>query len=374
MTTQWQGHYLDGRTAVRQPVAIRIMRSALEVITENGTTLWWPFAEIRQTQGFYAGEEVRLEKGGEIAEVLLVSDAGFLSALHRVAPAVATRFHDPSRRRMRAKLTVLAAFAVIGITVALYLWGIPALSGAVARRLPVSWEEQLGQSVVEQLAPLDEQCTDPTRTQAIEEIMTTLTSTLPHSPYTFRVIVVDNPTVNAFAAPGGYIVVLKGLVEKTQSAEELAGVLAHEMQHIEKRHATRMLIQHASTGLLITALTGGGSDASVWGLEGARTLGILRYSRHHEEEADAEGLRLLVAANIDPKGMMTFFESLKKEEGGDTPEFLKYVSTHPSTMERVERLQSMVGHVEGHFVKLLPQYDWDDMHQICQVTGTQRRW
>lgn len=373
MTSQWQGHYLDGRTAVRRPVVIRIMRSALEVIPENGTTLWWPFAEIRQTQGFYAGEEVRLEKGGEIAEVLLVSDAAFLSALHRVAPGVATRFHDPSRRRMRAKLTVLAAFAVIGITAALYLWGIPALSGVVARRVPVSWEEQLGRSVVDQLAPLDEQCTDPIRTQSIEEIMVTLTRVLPNSPYTFRVIVVDNPTVNAFAAPGGYIVILRGLVEKSRTAEELAGVLAHEMQHIEKRHATRMLIQHASTGLLIAALTGGGSDVSGWGLEGARTLGILRYSRHHEEEADAEGFRLLVAANIDPRGMMTFFESLTEEEGGDTPEFLKYVSTHPSTMERIERLRSMAGRAEGNFVKLLPQYDWEDMHEICQGKGTQRR-
>jgi len=366
MTTQWQGHYLDGRTAVRQPVAVRIMRSALEVITENGTTLWWPFAEIRQTQGFYAGEEVRLEKGGEIAEVLLVSDPAFLSALHRLAPEVATRFHNPSRRRLRAKLTVVAAFAVIGITAALYLWGIPALSAAVARRLPVSWEEQLGRSVVDELAPLEEQCTDPIRTQAIEEIMTTLTGPLPHSPYTFRVIVADDPTVNAFAAPGGYIVVLKGLVKKTQSAEELAGVLAHEMQHIEKRHATRMVIQNASTGLLIAALAGGGSDA---GLEGARTLGILRYSRHHEEEADAEGFRLLVAANIDPRGMMTFFESLQEEEGKDTPGFLKYVSTHPNTMERIERLRSMAGHAKGNFVKLLPQYDWKDMHKICQLKG-----
>ena len=371
MKTEWAGYYLDGRTAARQRVVIRVMRSALEVITEKGTTLWWPFQEIRQTQGFYAGEEVRLEKGGEIAEVLLVSDAAFLSELYRIAPEVAMRFHDPARRRMRVKLTVLAAVAVIAITLGLYLWGIPAMAGLVASRVPVSWEEQLGQSVVEQLAPPSRQCTDPTRTQAIDEITTILTDALPNSPYTFRVVVVDNPTVNAFAAPGGYIVVLKGLLEQTQSAEELAGVLAHEMQHVEKRHATRMMIQHASTGLLITALTGGGGDTSVWGLEGARTLGVLRYSRHHEEEADVEGLRLLVAANIDPKGMATFFESLKEEEG-DTPHFLKYVSTHPDTVERIERLRSMAAHVEGHFVKLLPQYDWEDMHKICQVTGTQR--
>lgn len=368
MTTQWQGYYLDGKTAARRQVAIRLMRSGLEVIAEKGTTDWWPYSAIRQTQGFYAGEEVRLEKGGEFAEVLLISDAAFLSALHRAAPEVATRFHDPARRRMRAKLTLVAALTVIGITIVLYFWGIPAMAGVVASRVPVAWEEQLGQSVVEQLASSSSECTDPIRIKAIEQIMTSLAGALPNSPYTFRVTVIDNSTVNAFAAPGGYIVVMKGLLERTRTAEELAGVLAHEMQHIEKRHATRMMIQHASTGLLITALTGGGSDASVWGLEGARTLGILRYSRGHEEEADAEGLRLLVAANIDPKGMITFFDGLRKEEKG-APTFLHYLSTHPSTEDRIGKLRSMSAQVKNNFAKLLPKYDWEDVHKICQATG-----
>jgi hypothetical protein len=142
MKTQWEGHYLDGRTATRQRVAIRLMRSGLEILAEQGTTLWWPYAEIRQTQGSYAGEEVRLERGGEIPEVLLVADAAFLTELHRVTPEVATRFHNPASRRTRARLTVIAALAVIGITTALYLWGIPAAAGIVAARVPVSWEEQ----------------------------------------------------------------------------------------------------------------------------------------------------------------------------------------------------------------------------------------
>ena len=372
MKTQWEGHYLDGRTATRQRVAIRLMRSGLEILAEQGTTLWWPYAEIRQTQGFYAGEEVRLERGGEIPEVLLVADAAFLTELHRVTPEVATRFHNPASRRTRARLTVIAALAVIGITTALYLWGIPAAAGIVAARVPVSWEEQLGQSVVEQLAPPEKQCTDPIRLQAIEEIITTLTSTVPDSPYRFQVTVVDNPAVNAFAAPGGYIVVFRGLLEQTKAAEELAGVLAHELQHIIKRHSTRMLIQHASTGLLLTALTGGGSDVATWGLEGARTLGILRYSRHYEEESDTEGIRMLVAAGIDTEGMITFFEALR-EKGAETPEFLQYLSTHPSTVDRINRLQSLSAQVEGNPVKLLPDYDWDDMHQICQVKGMQIR-
>ncbi len=372
MKTDWEGYYLDGRTAVRQRVTIRLMRTGLEITTESGTRLWWPYQEVRQTQGFYAGEEVRLEKGDEIPEALQISESAFLTALHRITPELATRFHDPARRRVRAKLTLIAAIAVIGITIGLYFWGIPAMAGLVASRVPVTWEEHLGEAVVEQLAPPPRRCTDPIRTRTIEEIMTVLTRTLPNSPYTFRVMVVNNPAVNAFAAPGGYIVVFQGLLEQTQAAEELAAVLAHEVQHVVKRHATRMLIQHASTGLLLAALTGGASDPSAFGLEAARTLGVLRYSRGHEEEADAEGVRMLIAAGIDANGMITFFESLRGE-GKGTPEFLTYVSTHPSPTNRIKRLKSLVAQQEGKPVKLLPDYEWKDIHQMCQVTDLKGR-
>jgi predicted Zn-dependent protease len=368
MKTDWEGYYLDGRTALRHRATIRLMRTGLEITPEGGTPLWWPYHEIRQAQGFHEGEEVRLEKGDGIPEALLVSDPAFLTALRRMTPELATRFHDPARRHVRAKLTLIAAFAVLGITVGLYFWGIPAMAGLVASRVPVSWEEHLGESVVEQLAPPSGRCVDPIRLRTIEEIVTILTGTVPDSPYTFRVIVVNNSAVNAFAAPGGYIVLFRGLIEQTQAAEELAGVLGHEVQHIIRRHATRMLIQHASTGLLLAAVTGSASDPSAFGLEAARTLGVLRYSRGHEEEADAEGLRMLIAAGIDPNGMIRIFELLA-ESGAGTPEFLKYVSTHPSTAERIERLKSLVAQVDAKPVKLLPNYDWRDMHQICEATG-----
>lgn len=364
MQTDWEGHYLDGRTATRQRATIRVMRQGLQVTTEQGPALWWPYSEIRQTQGFYAGEQVRLERGGEIPEALLVSDAGFLSGLHRMAPELATRFHDPARRRMRVTLTLLAALAVIGITTALYLWGIPALAFLVASRVPVSWEERLGQAVVEHLAPPKKQCPDSTRARVIDEIITTLTAPLPRQPYTFRVMVVNDPTVNAVAAPGGYIVIFRGLLERTRTAEELAGVLAHEFQHVLRRHATRALLQHASSGLLLVALTGDASGAMVYGLEAARTLGALKYSRQNEEEADAEGMRMLIQAGIDPTGMTAFFEVLGRNDR-TSPTVLKYLSTHPETRYRIDRLKSLAAQAPAGTVKLLPHYDWRDIRKIC---------
>jgi predicted Zn-dependent protease len=372
MQIEWQGFYLDGHTADRRLATIQLTHSALQITTGSGVTLWWPYEEIRQTQGFYVGEQVRLERGGEFPEVVMISDAAFLTALHRLVPGLKARFHDPAGRRMRAKLTLLAALATIVIAAALYIWGIPAIAELAASRVPISWEERLGQAVVNQLAPPDERCVEPTLTRMTDEIIKTLTAPLPELPYKFQLTVVKNPIANALAAPGGHIVVYQGLLEQTQSAEELAGVLAHELQHILKRHATRALLQHASTGLLMAALTGDVSGVLAFGVEGARTLGALRYSRISEEEADTEGMRMILAAGVDPAGMIVFFETMGQKKGEGT-ELLTYLSTHPSTQDRLKTLKSLAERPRKRPVKLLPAYNWRQITKICSAPARENK-
>ncbi len=372
MQHEWQAYYLDGQTAIRHQASVRLMREGLEVRTAGGWTRFWPYDDIRQTQGFYEGEEVRLERGGELPEALLISDLGFLVSLREVAPQFGARFHDPARRGSRLRLTILAAVAVVGITGALYLWGIPALAALVAPRVPVAWEERLGRSAIEHLAPPDLICQDPRRQQVLASIVARLTATVARPPYTFRLFVVNRPQVNALAAPGGYIVVFRGLLEQTGSPEEFAGVLAHEMQHVLQRHATQALIQHASTGLLLAALTGDMTGPLAYGLESARVLGQLQYSRRAEAQADAEGMKMLLAARIDPAGTIRFFEVLMK--GDKQPaRALKYLSTHPSTADRIERLKALAARAPGPAVPLLPESDWDDVKKMCQAADSAAR-
>jgi beta-barrel assembly-enhancing protease len=362
--TEWQGYYFDGRTAARQGATIHLMQSGLEVRTDNGQTLWWPYKEVQQSQGFYAGEQIRLERGQGISEALLVSDLAFLSALHRIGRGQVTHLHDPASRRRRMTLTVVAGLTVVAVTAALYLWGIPALAAIVSAYIPVLWEERLGQAIIEEIAPARRRCENTQRLQRIGAIATTLTAPLMVSPYTFRIIVVNDRRVNALAAPGGYIVLFRGLIERTRTAEELAGVLAHEMQHILSRHSTRALLQSASTGLLVGTLSGnpnGGTSSSV---DMARLLGELRYSRRHEEEADAAGLRMLVTARIDPWGMINFFEALR-QDGMDAQGLLTYLSTHPALDDRLMRLKSLAWAAPGRPVKLFADYDWSDLRKIC---------
>ena len=365
MPGAFRANYLDGRSAARRPASIRMAQTGLEISLDDGARLWWPLQEVHQTQGSYAGEQVRLERGHPFPEVLLVDDPEFLTALHETAPTFGRRFHDPRNRRRRILFIIGAALISIGAGVLLYMWGIPAASGVLAARVPVSWEERLGDAAVNEIVGSQPRCVDADREAAIMAIVNRLLEPVPNVPYKFRLTVVNDSTVNAFAVPGGQIILLRGLVERSKTPEELAGVLAHEIQHVLKRHATRLLLQHASTGLMLVAVSGDLTGVMAYGLESARVLGTLSYSRGLESEADSEGVRMLMAADLDPTGMIDFFEKLRAVEG-DLPSATRYVTSHPLAVERVDNLKKLVASIPHRSRPLELNREWDDVRKICR--------
>ena len=357
------GHYMDGQTAERHCVRVRLTRTGLHIVLENGGVLSWPLEEIRQPGNFFGGDQVRLERGGDTPEVLLVPGERFLQQANDVWPASRKRFRAPGLRRKWTRAVLLSAAAAAAVICGIYFWGIPALASFLAPRIPVAWEEKLGQSVVRQLAPPERQCTDPARVRKVEEILASLAASVPDVPYSFRLIVVDNPMVNALALPGGTIIVFRGLLDKTRTPEELAGVLAHEVQHILRRHSTQALLQRVSMKVLLAAAVGDAKGLS-YGLEGAQVLGMLRYSRQYEEEADAEAVRMLIASGIDPRGLAVFFEAIQTDREAAL-KIPAYLSTHPDMAGRIQRLRILAAGAPPPRTRILPGYEWQDMQGIC---------
>jgi predicted Zn-dependent protease len=198
----------------------------------------------------------------------------------------------------------------------------------------------------------------------MDAIVARLLAAGPPSPYTMRVYVVNRPVVNAVAAPGGHVMIFHGLLERTSTPEELAGVVGHELQHVLRRHTTRAVIQDVGTGLLLMALTGDVTGPLAYGLQTARALGELRYSRRAEEEADLEGMKMLLAARVDPAEMIAFFEKIQKEEGAQ-PRALTYLSSHPMPAERIARLRSLAAAAKGAPEPILPGEDWPALIKRC---------
>ena len=368
LRTSWQGHYFDGRTTARHPVTVFLAPSGLELTKADGTRLWWPYGEIVQAQGAYEHEPVRLERGEPIPEAVVVDDPAFLSAMRRISKGHAAPVALPQDRASRLKTVLLACAATVALIAAVVAWGIPAMGELLTPFIPTSWEVALGKSVVPQLAPSRLQCTDARLRASVDALVGRLAAAGPPSPYSFHVTVVDSPVLNALAAPGGEIVLYRRLVASPQTPEELAGVLAHEMQHVLQRHVMKALVRDLTLAALVAAVFGDVSGIGAFAVQGARTLTTLHYSRDAEAQADREGLTLLKAARIDPDGMVRFFQTLKKQAGG--AEVPTYLSTHPETDERLAEMKALAAQL-GTDLKSLPtallaDVNWSEVKNLCR--------
>ena len=363
----WQGYYLDGKTADKQTVEIQLLGEGLRINTKTGAIFLWPYQEIRQTQGFYRNEPVQLERGGKIHEILLIQDHEFLTSLHLFTPKAAKRFHNPAFRGLRLRLTLYAVAGIIATGVFFYIWGIPLLAKTITPHIPLEWEKGMGDSALGFLAPEESRCNNKELQKAIDEIVTRLSVADP-DPYSFKVFVVKSPVFNAVALPGGNIVVFGGLLEKAPSPEALAAVIAHEMQHVKRRHVTKRIIEDSSTGLIISAVAGDVTGSMLFGLKIARNLAMLSYSRQDEEEADAGGIKMLIAANLDPQAMISFFEIMK--ERNSKFKMPQYLSTHPDTAERISRLKTIIDQANTNphaYTKLSSDNNWNQLKKRCSI-------
>jgi predicted Zn-dependent protease len=242
--------------------------------------------------------------------------------------------------------------ALIGATV---IWGIPAAAEAIARRLPPTVDASLGNSVLDGLEK--RKILEPTRfsDQRIAQLQQVLDTVRPEHPrLPLRLLVRDSTQLgaNALALPDGTIVVTDQMVRAILGTERdfnatreamLAGVLAHEVGHIERRHSARVLARTSLTAALSAALFG---DFSAVAAGAPALLMNMSYSREMESEADEYAIKALQSRGISLKPLASLFEALDQtdETQRNLPRWLtqsmSYAASHPSTSERIKRLRT----------------------------------
>ena len=223
----------------------------------------------------------------------------------------------------------------IGLVLLAYFFLLPWMVNKAVENFPSDYENKFGKVMFDQVKASEKW--DSTQTKLLNDFFESLHF---KSNYNIEILCVKKDEVNAYAMPGGFIVVYEGILKKMKSEEELAGLLAHEFSHIKLKHTLKSTFNNIGFSALLQ-LVFVGFDESLIGLLGNQTeqLRQLHYSRTLEQEADENGFNLMKEQSLDPNGMVNLFERLKAESSNNVPSIL---STHPLPEERINYIQDLI--------------------------------
>ena len=375
--TLYDGKLSDGKTAAAIAVRARLGEAGLEILAagERRTALVWPYGELKSNVPLKAdAPDVVLSLKPNGSQTLFIANPAFSQGLLARANGL-----SPTRQRL---LNLRPGIAAVAIVAALagsvrFLELHPAQT--IARMLPQQTREAMGRSVVAQLTGHMKQCESGPGRVALDRLTQRLTSAASENLAPVRVLMVDWALVNAFAVPGGQIIMTRGLVQKANSPDEVAGVLAHEIGHTLELHPETGLVRAmglaAAAQLVFAGTTGTATNIGL-------LLTQLRYTRLAEREADAHAIRTLKNAGISPKGFGDFFERLEpktanppaKSDEEKKAEEKKKVSlgsriftseilrTHPATGDRLALVRAQPAYAS---TPSLSDDDWRALREMC---------
>jgi len=349
----------------RAGAEIELLQRAVVARTPDGERFEIPYQQCRVEIGGYNGRMVfcRTEDRGltifcdhrKFPAALAEASTGLLD--EQLAAKLKRRRSQSRRGRW------IAAAVLVGVVLLLVgaYYGIQAGARAAVHAVPVSVDEKIGSMTFESMDLGGPEVDDPAVVGAMQSIVDRLAPHAALDGLQFEVHVVQSPMVNAFALPGGTIVVFTGLIEGANDAEQVAGVLAHEMAHATLRHGLERISHSLGVAAALQLLLGDPGGLAGAGAELFQLATVNSYSRDQENAADAEGVRMLHAAGIDPTGLARFFETLK-EEHGDMPGAVSWLSTHPQHDERIAAVEDLAAALPDRRYEPIA-VDWADIQR-----------
>lgn len=364
--------FADELPASGAPCLVRVEAHGLTVTFASeigdGQSETVPFSSLTVSAGGLDHDQLVVKWAGpKGARTLYLKNPDVIRAFRHAAPDhLSHPFEQAAENVRRVRHRRRVVWGVLGgtiIAVVLGLWfGADLLVELAVDRIPIEWEQKLGESAYRDFLSHQEIVKEGPAVTAVEEMTHRLTERIPNNPYKFEVTVVHSDVVNAFALPGGYVVVFTGLMKKAESGEEVAGVLGHELNHVLQRHGLERIVK--SLGLMAVVAIVVGDQQGLVGL--MRQVGVelltLKFGRAQETEADLTGLQLLYRAKIDPAGMITFFQRLSEKDEGR----VELLSTHPMSSGRAERLKAELARLPKNTPEPFT-FDWAKVRESLGV-------
>jgi predicted Zn-dependent protease len=359
--------YFNGVTSKRHDVIVETAPASLRIINDDQQYLVdeWNYADLRSRsapEGF-----LRLGRRGEtVLARLEVRDAALAAAIEERAPALDRGGVADRRLRQRVVVLSLAAIASLVLTA---IFGMPVLAERITPLVPPAMERKFGEAIDKQVRPLLDtgdrgaafQCGtasgEAQGKRALDKLVRQL-DTAANTPYRVRVEVVRRRQANAFALPGGHIYVFEGLLAKSETPDELAGVIAHELGHVVHRDGTRAVLQSAGLsflfGMMLGDFVGGGAVVIA-----AKTVLSSSYSRHAEAAADRYSVELMQSIDADPKALAAILSRI----ASDRDEGFELLRDHPDTKARIAAINKVT--VDDPPRPLLTGAEWKALKAMC---------
>lgn len=354
------GQYNDGKTATRHDVTCIDAETALVIQSGETTLATWQYEDIRNADSV-AG--VRFRTVDSDARLTL-SDNDNGKWLIKKCPNLKKGDNPTTRWPVWLGAGAFAILSVIGI----FIYLIPNMASAVVQMIPVSYEQKIGQqsrdqivSVLKGARPESGQliCSAETGIRALQKRADEIANLL-DSPFPINITVIKVGVPNAFALPGGQVILLSGLIDDAETGDEVIGVLAHEIAHVVRRDPLQVSLKQTGTALLISLLVGdvfGGTVISGIG----STVIENGYSRDAEAASDIMAVTALNQLGLTARPLADFLTRLSKSDGlaASIPEFL---STHPSGENRAEEIRNLS---QGNG-RALSKFEWQAVQNICE--------
>lgn len=338
----------QGIKPVGQPVTVWLEEGQLKIVDDLHQVqedLFWPLGQIHPDPA--PGDQkfiISFGKGSQRA-YLEFGDREALRILQSHYPHKTWEEKGSVISKHGLGLALSAVFLLLALVLGVYFWLLPKIADQLALKVPTEWELNLGKQL--ETGMVQPGSIDSLKSAQLDSFFRMMD--IPTS-YPIRIYFHQDTIVNAFAMPGGTIVVYKGLFDKLRDYEALAGLLGHEFAHIEKRHSLRSMFRSLSGYLILSALFGDLTGITGLLLENAHSIQNLSYSRAFEHEADARAIELMLERKIGLSGMYGLFKIFMDEapKGLEVPEFMR---THPVTADRMEFVEKQMGQKEGQSIE-----------------------
>lgn len=351
----------DGRTGGE----IQLQPAGVSAVAPDGQVFSIPYRECQVEVGGFSGKMVFC-RNADRSVTIFCEDPKFAKALSMASSGMLDEQLQAGKKKQRGEnrrqwlLGTTCLVVLLAVVVASY-FGIRYGATAAVQALPTSVDIKIGETAFSSMDLGGPKIDDQIVVGAMQSIVDRLAPHAAIDGLEFEIHVVQSPMINAFALPGGTMVVYTGLIENADNAEQVASVLAHEMAHATKRHGLQRIARSMGIWAGVSLLIG-----DVGGLIGAgadlfQIASVNSYSRGQETEADEEGARMMHAAGINPSEMAKFFEMLEAEHG-DVPDFFAWISTHPDHGARIASVEKMVASFPEKEYEPL-ELDWDEIQQ-----------